>query len=220
MEIDHIFVCVKQGAHEAEALKAFGLTEGTPSKHPGQGTANRRFFFHNAFIELLWLEDAGEAQSEVTQPTMLYERLSIQNKFISPFGIGFRPAEANKKTSPFPSWAYKPVYLPGHLQVEIASAVPLAEPMWFYLSFASRPDKASKERAQPLMHQAGIKEITSVRISMPGAKQLSAAGICASRVGNLNIVAAKDHLLEIGFDSDIQGFSHDFRPVLPLIFKW
>jgi hypothetical protein len=33
------------------------LTEGTPNIHPGQGTANRRFFFRNAMLELLWVND-------------------------------------------------------------------------------------------------------------------------------------------------------------------
>lgn len=42
-------------------LKNFGLTEGTSNRHPGQGTANRRFFFKNFFIELLWLENLEEA---------------------------------------------------------------------------------------------------------------------------------------------------------------
>ena len=45
MHLDHIFIRARPGAPEAEALKAFGLTEGSPNRHPGQGTANRRFFF-------------------------------------------------------------------------------------------------------------------------------------------------------------------------------
>jgi len=46
-EVDHLFVCANLGAPEADSLIAFGLTEGAPNVHPGQGTANRRFFFHN-----------------------------------------------------------------------------------------------------------------------------------------------------------------------------
>ena len=99
IDVDHIFICVRSGAPEAEALKAMGLTEGLPNKHPGQGTANRRFFFHNVFIELLWLDDAAEAQSELTRPTMLYERLAASNDETSPFGICFRPAALGGKRS-------------------------------------------------------------------------------------------------------------------------
>ena len=44
MEFDHLFICVDSPAKEADALIEFGLTEGSANVHPGQGTANRRFF--------------------------------------------------------------------------------------------------------------------------------------------------------------------------------
>src|SRR5207249_2167482 len=44
-ELDHVFICTAAGTPEAASLIAFGLTEGTPNTHPGQGTANRRFFY-------------------------------------------------------------------------------------------------------------------------------------------------------------------------------
>ena len=44
-EVDHVFVWVDVGAPAADQLVSFGLTEGDPNVHPGQGTANRRFFF-------------------------------------------------------------------------------------------------------------------------------------------------------------------------------
>jgi hypothetical protein len=50
IELDHLFVCASPGAPEAEKLVEFGLQEGPPNQHPGQGTANRRFSFANAMI--------------------------------------------------------------------------------------------------------------------------------------------------------------------------
>ena len=73
MEIDHIFICVEPGAPEAEQFKKFGLIEGSRNRHPGQGTSNRRFFFHNACIEFLFIQDHVELQSELTKSTRLYE---------------------------------------------------------------------------------------------------------------------------------------------------
>jgi hypothetical protein len=52
VEFDHMFICTQLGAPEADRLVAFGLSEGTPNSHPGQGTACRRFFFRNAMLEL------------------------------------------------------------------------------------------------------------------------------------------------------------------------
>jgi glyoxalase-like protein len=62
--LDHVFVCCAEGAPEAERLVRLGLTEGSPNTHPGQGTASRRFFFENAYLELIWVTDPREAQGE------------------------------------------------------------------------------------------------------------------------------------------------------------
>ncbi len=218
MEFDHIFICVPFGAFEAEALNEFGLTEGSPNHHPGQGTANRRFFFRNAFIELLYLVDSHEAQNEITRPTMLFERLSAQGSGTSPFGVCFRPTNRGEKEATFPSWSYKPSYLPNNLQVAIAEPSPLSEPMWFFLSFGSRPDLVAKERQQPLSHQIGFVEVTSIRVSFPQPAKLSVAAICAAK--NISAIESDSHLFEVGFDHEVNGRSHDFRPTLPLVFKW
>jgi hypothetical protein len=74
IELDHLFVCTDAGAACAERLIQLGFTEGPPNQHPGQGTANRRFFFANAMIELIWVSDTTEAQSPSTRRTLLWER--------------------------------------------------------------------------------------------------------------------------------------------------
>jgi hypothetical protein len=47
VELDHAFIACRPGAPEADALLRQGFVEGSPNTHPGQGTANRRFFFDN-----------------------------------------------------------------------------------------------------------------------------------------------------------------------------
>jgi hypothetical protein len=61
VELDHIFICTEVGVPEADQLVTFGLTEGSSNLHLGQGTANRRFFFYNAMLELLWVRRARGA---------------------------------------------------------------------------------------------------------------------------------------------------------------
>ena len=73
-ELDHIFMCASHNADEADRLTAIGLTEGAANSHPGQGTACRRFFFRNAYLELLWVRDSAEAQSDLVQRICLWER--------------------------------------------------------------------------------------------------------------------------------------------------
>lgn len=55
MQLDHFFILTSPGAPEADALVQLGLIEGTSNAHPGQGTANRRFFFANTTIEFLYI---------------------------------------------------------------------------------------------------------------------------------------------------------------------
>ena len=68
VELDHVFICSEVGAPGADRLVAFGLAEGTPNVHPGQGTANRRCFFHDAMLELVWVHDGREARSPPFPP--------------------------------------------------------------------------------------------------------------------------------------------------------
>ena len=68
MEVDHIYICTDYKAPVGDLLKEFGLIEGTSNIHPGQGTANRRFFFHNFMLELLWIENLKEVKSDLTKP--------------------------------------------------------------------------------------------------------------------------------------------------------
>jgi len=57
MELDHVFILCDEGAPEAAALLRIGIREGSGNTHPGQGTACRRFFFANAYLELVWVDD-------------------------------------------------------------------------------------------------------------------------------------------------------------------
>jgi Glyoxalase-like domain len=111
MELDHVFVCTAPGAPEAERLLQFGLHEGPPNQHLGPGTANRRFAFANAMIELLWVSDATEAQNQSTRRTLLWERWSGREHNASPFGICLRPIDSQDTTPAFQGWEYRPAYL-------------------------------------------------------------------------------------------------------------
>src|SRR4051794_29900522 len=111
VELDHFFVCTAPDGPEAERLIELGLIEGTPNRHPGQGTANRRFFFGNAFLELFWVVDPVEAQSSLVRRTGLWERWSRRGQGASPFGVGFRPVPGIGSAVPFPAWEYRPPYL-------------------------------------------------------------------------------------------------------------
>lgn len=220
VELDHLFIWASHGAPEGERLITFGLTEGTPNHHPGQGTACRRFFFQNAMLELLWIENAAEAQREAIRHLQLWERGSVRGNRASPFGIGLRPVNSEKKDAPFPAWEYRPPYLPGPLVIHIGADTSLSEPIWFYLRFAGRPDSEPVEKRQPLDHPIEFREITGVRVMRPTTQPLSAAGEAVVRTGVISILSGKEHLIEVTFDGHRKGRRADFRPDLPLVFHW
>lgn len=64
LELDHIFIMCAAGAPEAVALARLGVNEGSGNTHPGQGTACRRFFFQNQYLELVCVCDPDEARNE------------------------------------------------------------------------------------------------------------------------------------------------------------
>jgi hypothetical protein len=154
IELDHFFVYTAPGAPEAGKLVQFGLHEGPPNQHPGQGTANRRFTFANAMIELLWVSDPSEAQSPRTRRTLLWERWSGRKENACPFGICLRPVDPQDAGPPFPGWKYRPAYLPDPLFMHIGE-VGIEEPMWVYLGFQRRA-QYTKRFAE---HPVGIQEI-------------------------------------------------------------
>lgn len=218
MEFDHLFICVAGPANEATQLIEFGLVEGTCNHHPGQGTANRRFFFQNGFIELLFATNRAELHSDLTKPTKLHERFPQRADSVSPFGVCLRPTKVESKV-PFESWSYRPQFLPDQLVIKVASS-PSSEPMWFYLSFGSRPDSVLGDKRQPLVHECGFKEITSVKVFAPMSAGISEPATVISNSSIIEYLEGKEHLLIIGFDNEAQDTERDFRPSLPLIFRW
>jgi hypothetical protein len=213
IELDHFFVCTTPGAPEGDELVRFGLREGPPNKHPGQGTANRRFAFANAMIELIWVCDVQEVQSENTRRTRLWERWTGRESNASPFGICLRPGASQDPVPPFPAWEYRPAYLPDHLAMHIGDTN-VDEPMWVYLSFMRR---ANREQ-QFVEHPIGVREITGLTLTTI-APLTSSVSQSVVQYGVLSARTGSEHLLEVHFDGDRRKETVDFRPRLPIVFQ-
>lgn len=236
-EFDHLFICTDVAAENADRLVSLGIVEGSSSQHPGQGTANRRFFFHNAMVEFLWVHDSTEAQSEAICRTRLWERWHGhtcvsrgQRNRVCPFGICLRPSKGSGEAVPselrsalcaFPSWEYHPPYLPASLSIAVGNnSEELAEPMLFQIPFGKRPDQASPEKAQPLEHPLGLREITRVEVVTPVATRPSPELQAVLDTQQVKLSTGEDYCIELGFDGEAQKQHVDFRPDLPLIIHW
>jgi hypothetical protein len=221
VEVDHVFVSASVGAPEGAYLIDLGLVEGSSNRHPGQGTVNRRFFFANAMLELVWVEDATEAQSEAVAARRLHlwERWADRERGACPFGVCLRPTAGTSDVAPFPSWEYRPVYSPVGMAVGNNSTVD-AEPLVFYVPMHRRMDTAPSDRREPYEHALPIRELTSVRIFAPGPKAPSSAMLAVMRTGAFSFQQAAQPLLELGFGGERRGGRADLRPALPLVLLW
>jgi hypothetical protein len=172
LHLHHVFVCTSVGAPEAKALLDAGLVEGSPNRHHGQGTANRRFFFESGFLELFWVHDEREAQLPLSAATKLWDRWAGRGNSASPFGLCFSSADGAGANLPFATWAYRPGYLPDDRCILFADNLPLSEPEVFVLSW---PQPQSSPGTEPTTHPLGLREMRSVSVGLPDPPSISDA---------------------------------------------
>ncbi len=209
MDIDHVFICTSLGAPAAEKLVAAGFREGPPNVHPGQGTACRRFFFRNMFLELVWVADEREIhRDEMTVRTRLAERFAgVVAGNASPFGIILRPKmPGDIPAAPFEHWEYRPALMP-NLVLWIASGTMITEPMWCVM-----PDRRWRES-----DDCNALELTGIRITSPPLYALDPRGFAG---GVIDWRDGHEHFIELEFDGRAAGKSLDMRPDLPLMLHW
>jgi hypothetical protein len=220
-ELDHVFVCTAPGAPEADRLIELGFAEGARNQHPGQGTANRRFFFNNSMIELLFLTNEREAKSDLVAPLRLYERCRYRETGASPFGVCLRPDGESEAGLPFECWEYRPPYLPEGMSINVAVDSSLIhEPLLFYTRLRTGRSTAAAQRGQTVNHAIGVSKITAVDITTTALEPPSSALSALVDIGSFSLRSGSDHLIEIEFDRGRQGRLIELGPALPVVLKW
>ncbi len=219
LEIDHIFICVSRGAPEAQLLQEVGLTAAAPATHPGQGTSNERFFFRNAYVELLWVHDETEVTSQSVRRTRLWERCHWRDTGACPFGVALRRSTPNAFL-PFDTWSYRPQFLPDTVSIDIAvNSDNHREPLLFILPSGGQPIDYPPDRHQPLDHPVGFQMLSDLTISTPdGGTANDSLRSLAS--GNLLSIQQGAHHIALQFDDAKRGYTRSFVPELPLSIDW
>jgi Glyoxalase-like domain len=216
LALDHAFIMCSIGAPEGDALIQRGFVEGSGNVHPGQGTANRRFFFENFMLELVWVDKPEEARSAQTRRTRLWERwVGREDRTTSPFGVLFCAEGESAESAPFQTWSYQPSYLPAGDAIEIAEGTRLEEPELFYMPGIRRDRPRRKE---PTNHAVGIGPILGLTVGLPEVQKLSDTSRSAQDAGLLSYMESDRPVLEIRFASATSA-DIDLRPALPLLFR-
>ncbi|OLP18795.1 hypothetical protein BST81_08635 [Leptolyngbya sp. 'hensonii'] len=223
LEFDHLFICTAIGAPEADRLVQIGLTEGQSNSHPGQGSACRRFFGYNAYLEFLWVQDKQAACRPPAAPLQLWERSQYRQSGHAPFGLGLRSTQqADPYPSlPFTTWAYRPPYLPPPLQIEVAvDSIQPGVPLVFHFPGGKRPDHYPLERQQPLVHGIRVQEITDIALTLP-TQSLSCPLIqTLADAGLARFIPGEGYRADVTFDGGKQKQRVDCQPALPLVLHW
>ena len=215
LELDHVFILVKSKAKVADLLIFKGFEEGTQNIHPGQGTANRRFFFSNGMLEFIWVRDVAEAANGAGRDLQFLKR--DINPDASPFGVILRQKDdVNSQSSkmPFDGWSYQPVYFPSPNAFHVgANSTNIFEPLCIYVPFSLPKSLVNKEKINSSF------AISNVCIHVPPTDRNQVLETL-DRTDRLSIQYGKEHLMEMVLNDRSTKKVADFRPEISLIMYW
>lgn len=213
LSLDHVFLAVSKGGPEVGPLEAAGFTEGAQNVHPGQGTACRRFFFGDRYLEFIWLENRAEAYSTTVLPTALGDRLGGAPG-ASRIGICIR-LSPDQPVPPVATWPYRPAYLPPPFAIPMArSSDRRREPLLFFV-----PAGLGKTTTEP-DHPNGARSITDVAIVLPGAIRPSPELEWLTESGLVRIERGAEEALSVELDGGARGERLVLMGGSPLELTW
>ena len=211
IRLDHFLILTEPGAPEGDLLVEFGLAEGSSNTHPGQGTANRRFFFDNTALELGYVRDADEAKSGPGRGLRMVERAASDTA--SPIGLIVK-ADDGSSAPPFSGWRYYPDYFDSDMYFLVGeNSELLEEPFCCFMPFSYPPHVMQQKSPEP------FNQVSEIRVGVP-IERPSPVVEAVSACEGIQIETGQPHRLDVYFGDGAYGESNDFRPRLPLVFHW
>jgi hypothetical protein len=208
-EFDHAFVFVGAGAPDADLLAAAGLVEGASNIHPGQGTQNRRFFFQNGMIELIWVHSEEETSSGSIARAQLLERFQYKLTGACPFGIGLSSAKGEMENLPFNTWSYRPPYLPDGVKIAVAEVSQSPEKLFAFVV----PGAGSRPKWN------GAVSIRKILVRYPAWK-FSDFGDQLGSDGLVSLSHGPEPIMQVLLNTGREARRIDLRPRTPLVVEW
>ena len=212
LSLDHAFIITEPGADAASRLIDFGFVEGSSNVHPGQGTANRRFFLNGFTLELLYIDNAEEAASGAGR------RLGILNRFndptTCPFGIVVRVSVGSPSPS-FPHWQYYPEYFDETMCFFVgANSEQLAEPLCICM-----PPSLPLPVNVPIEQSNAEYQLTALELSLP-VEHPSPVLEHFAAMNMLDMNYSRPYRMTMTLNNGSSGKSENLAPDLPLVLKW
>jgi len=195
MQIDHIFIFTQDGGKVADELVEFGFTEGSSRVHIGQGTTNRKFYFEDFFLEILWVHNEDEIKSEATKHTGLWKRAQLQPS-ISPFGLCLVHTDETNRLFEN-AFQYQPAYFPTGLKIDVLNHQDnLHLPWTFRLPFKG----PKKNNSEPKNHRNKIQQLTLAEFDIVNFDKSNDYLKIFSEEENIQFRSSENHHLTLTFD--------------------
>ncbi|MFC4263854.1 VOC family protein [Ferruginibacter yonginensis] len=208
MQVDHIFIFTNDNGKVADELVQFGLTEGSSRVHIGQGTTNRKFYFENFFLEILWVHNEEELKSDKTKPTGLWQRADF-NSNNSPFGLCIVNTDEIENLFKN-SFKYQPEYFPIGLNIDIIkNEQNLNLPWTFRLPFKGQ----KKNETEPIEHKYGLKKLTSIEFGVSNFDKADEFIQQFSGQKNITFSLSSTNNLTLTFDENKNGQTKEFEKI-------
>jgi hypothetical protein len=206
MKADHIFIFTDDNGKIADQLVEFGLTEGSNRFHVGQGTANRKFYFDNFFLEILWVHNEKEIKSEKIEPIGLWQRAEFKSNSFSPFGLCI--VNTSETDQLFQNaLKYQPEYFPQGQTIDIVKNENHSTLPWtFRLPFKGQ----KKISTEPMEHKNAIKLLT--KVTFEHQENLDTAFLLFfEQAQNIEFKKSDKTWLNLTFDNAKQGLTKEFE---------
>jgi hypothetical protein len=206
MNIDHIFIFTNDNGKLANQLVEFGLIEGSNRIHVGQGTTNRKFYFENFFLEILWVHNENEIKSEAIKPIGLWQRADFQINNFAPFGLCI---VNTSETDPLfrDAFKYQPDYFPQGMVIDILKNENQSSLPWtFRLPFKGQ----KKPENEPTEHKNGIGLLTKTTFEHQENGEIPFLDFFVGEQ-NIEFIKSDRTWLNLTFDDGRQGLKKEFE---------
>lgn len=219
---DHVVVLVSDPGLRDWLNERFTPAEALETVHLGQGTRGEYYLLLDSFIELLYLENAEEADANTAAFRSEYvTRWAASDA--SPFAIGLTLDHASVDAAPFDAALYRNE-VAGAEYVMAAGNADARSP----LVYATGPDRAYRCRdtieeveliedvgrreavRAYLTHPSGAGRLTRVVLTVPKGVGDSPNARLLARLPQVQVIEGDEHHLLLEFDGGARGESHAF----------
>lgn len=226
VNIDRLFICVRDGEQATNFLEKLGLkSHQSIIRSVSQGTLSKIFFFNNLYLEIIWLErEISQKREELTTTINFKARANWKQNKMSPVGIGLSGDLQNRNNNSFllDTHFVKDLILDDLFCCFQQNCKNYLEPFIFLLpEYLTVRDNLQIINSESVEHPLGVTRVTNIRINLLRGRRRSSNILKILNSSNILQVEYSDNpLIEITLDCGVSRQVIDTRPVLPLILKY